>query len=683
MVLAVSPGAREYRPEIDGLRAVAVLSVVAFHYGVRSIPGGFTGVDIFFVLSGYLITASLVEDRRSPRHRGLSAWLLDFYRRRILRIVPAMLVMLIAVVVGGWFVLMPGDYADLGRSAFFSALGLGNVYFFGSTGYFDRAAELMPLLHMWSLGVEEQFYVVWPMLLLILLQVSRRSALVAAIVAAVLVAMGFLWAITLAAADIKAAFYLPFARAWELGLGALLVFLPALTSRFWSELLALAGICLIAWGFFALTDRDPFPGFNAIFPCLGAALLVWPSRVKPMVARVLSLRPLREVGLLSYSLYLWHWPVLVLFRHHIGGGMPSIPESIVLVLLSLSLAFASWRLVERPVRSIRASALIVIPTGTAAAVGLAMLGLIVFRQEGFPQRVPPEFAAMASLEVMWAWPCNRTQVLAADLPHACAFGADAGPGTIRALLWGDSHAEHMAPYLEAAAVELPLRFDLPARCIAGGDRAVMSLPYYSEACVRTQQAMVRHLERSPDVQLVVLAAAWSNLLRMPGNYGARIDNPDLAFRSGLSELLDSIEAPGRRIVVIADVPQTPMQDPVHCALAGADLWRRPCSPDVVPRAHFENRQRKVYDIIADVVSARADTAAVYPGDRLCQADSCMTSIDGEFLYRDQLHIRRNLTPQARREFADLIGLTAALEATVSAPSADAGAMPLATAPARP
>jgi len=667
--------ARGYRPDIDGLRAVAVLSVVAFHYGVSSVSGGFTGVDIFFVLSGYLITASLVEDRRSPAHRGVSAWLLGFYRRRILRIVPAMLVMLLAVLVAGWFILMPGDYADLGRSAFFSALGLGNVYFFDSTGYFDRAAELKPLLHMWSLGVEEQFYVVWPMLLLVLLQVSRRSAFAAGVVAALLVAMGFLWAITLAADDMKAAFYLPFARAWELGIGALLVFLPALTSRFWSELLALAGVGLIGWGLFALTARDGFPGFNAIYPCLGAALLIWPSRSKPVIARILALGPLRVVGLLSYGLYLWHWPVLVLFRHHIGGAMPSASESIVLVLLSLGLAFASWRLIERPARSITASALIVVPTGAAAAIGLALLGLAVFRQDGLPQRLPPGFTAMASLETMWVWPCSYAEVLGADLPVACSFGADASPGTTRALLWGDSHAEHMAPYLEAATVGLPVRFNLPARCIAGGDRSVMSLPYYSESCVQTQQAMIRYLQRSPEVKLVVLAAAWSNLLRIPANFGVAAGDLDASFRSGLAALLDSIAAPGRRLVVIADIPQTPMPDPVHCALGGAALWRRPCAPDIIPHAFFEQGQAQVYGIIADVVSGRTDTVAVYPGDALCRAGPCMTSIHGEFLYRDQLHIRRNLTPEARREFADLIGLTTMLEAEmIGVREPDAGAI---------
>lgn len=299
MFVAASTRARGYRPDIDGLRAVAVLSVVAFHFGADLVPGGFTGVDIFFVLSGYLITASLVEDRRSPGHRGLWAWLLDFYRRRMLRILPAMLVMLAAVLVAGWFVLMPGDYADLGRSAFFSALGLGNVYFFGSTGYFDGAAELKPLLHMWSLGVEEQFYVIWPVLLLLLMQIARRSALAASVVTGALVAVGFLWAIALTSTDMKAAFYLPFARAWELGLGALLVFMPPVTSRLWSELLAFAGVCLVAWGLFALTSRDPFPGFNAIFPCLGAALIVWPSTGRHIVARVLALSPLRFIGLLS------------------------------------------------------------------------------------------------------------------------------------------------------------------------------------------------------------------------------------------------------------------------------------------------------------------------------------------------------------------------------------------------
>ena len=235
-----------YRADIDGLRAVAVLAVMLFHYGVPAVSGGFVGVDVFFVISGFLITGKLVEAWPGARTgRGLFAWLGAFYRRRILRIAPAMLAMIALVLAAGWLILAPGDYADLGESAAYSALGLGNLFFFWNTGYFDAAADTMPLLHLWSLGVEEQFYLAWPIVVAGVLVLAGRDARRARWSLLVLVAGGFLASLWLVADDPKAAFFLPFARAWELALGAALVFVPAIGSRRLAEAVVVVGLGLI------------------------------------------------------------------------------------------------------------------------------------------------------------------------------------------------------------------------------------------------------------------------------------------------------------------------------------------------------------------------------------------------------------------------------------------------------
>jgi peptidoglycan/LPS O-acetylase OafA/YrhL len=221
----------KYRPDIDGLRSVAVLSVLFFHLGATWLPGGFIGVDVFFVISGYLITRNLTV--QIERGGGLS--LIDFYDRRIRRIAPAALTLLVVTLLAGYFLLMPGDYASLGKSTIYSAFGAGNLFFFWHTGYFDREASLQPLLHMWSLGVEEQFYAAWPMLLALILWIAKhRRGLTIGMIAAVS-AISFVLCLQELTTSPKAAFYLPNNRAWELGVGALVVFVPTLRSRLTAE----------------------------------------------------------------------------------------------------------------------------------------------------------------------------------------------------------------------------------------------------------------------------------------------------------------------------------------------------------------------------------------------------------------------------------------------------------------
>jgi hypothetical protein len=249
----------DYRPDNDGLRAVAVLSVLFYHYGAAWLPGGFVGVDVFFVISGYLITRNL---RARVIDEGLSAFtfLVDFYNGRIRRIFPAALVMLAGSLGAGPYLLMPGDYADLGQSAAYSAFGTGNLFFYRNTGYFDREAEMQPLLHMWSLGVEEQLYLLWPLFLAGFLTISRgQKAITAGLICAVIVA-SLTYTIGLIVTEPKAAFYWPQARAWELAAGAALVFLPSIQSGRTAETIGAVGLALVAWSLLALNKDSAFPG---------------------------------------------------------------------------------------------------------------------------------------------------------------------------------------------------------------------------------------------------------------------------------------------------------------------------------------------------------------------------------------------------------------------------------------
>jgi peptidoglycan/LPS O-acetylase OafA/YrhL len=296
----------QYRADIDGLRAIAVGSVVLFHAGVPGFAGGFVGVDIFFVISGFLITKiirdSLQEDRFS---------LADFYDRRIRRIFPALFAVYLVTYVLGLILLMPGDLKALAKSLLSSAAFGANFHFYGNVGYFDAPAITKPLLHTWSLSVEEQFYVLWPLAMIALARFVKLRYWLPILLCSLVLSLAYAeWEVW--RDNASAAFYMPHARAWELITGALLaIALPRLAfGRRLCEAMVALGLVLIAASIALLSEDRDFPGLNAVFPCLGAALIIAAGARGPTaVSRLLSNKPMVFLGLISYSLYLWHWPL--------------------------------------------------------------------------------------------------------------------------------------------------------------------------------------------------------------------------------------------------------------------------------------------------------------------------------------------------------------------------------------
>ncbi|MCB5200694.1 acyltransferase, partial [Loktanella sp. TSTF-M6] len=299
-----------YRRDIDGLRTLAVVPVVLGHAGLGLFAGGFVGVDVFFVISGFLITGILVRELEQGRFS-----LIDFYERRARRILPALFVVLAACIVVFWFLLLPQHYVVIGKAGIASLLFSSNIYFFRiDSAYFANATSMQPLLHTWSLAVEEQFYIVFPVLLWLIAAWRRtsRTLLIAGLSLA-----SFALAVWMVPRHPVAAFYLTPTRVWELGLGALLALgaFPALRHRLLAELVAAAGLVAIAWAVFTLDKTDPFPGLNALAPCLGAVAIIWAGQSQiTLTGRLLSTRGMVGIGLMSYSLYLVHWPVLVAAR---------------------------------------------------------------------------------------------------------------------------------------------------------------------------------------------------------------------------------------------------------------------------------------------------------------------------------------------------------------------------------
>ena len=332
-----------YRPDIDGLRAIAVLSVVLYHASLPGFSGGFVGVDIFFVISGYLISELIWRDLGRGRFS-----LTDFYARRIRRIFPALCAVLAASAVAAYFLLIPSDLIAVGKSLKATVLFYSNFQLLKEVGYFDAPAMDKPLLHTWSLSVEEQFYAVWPLLLLAMARFLPARRVLAAVL--ILAAVSLLLAQLKLAQHPKDAFYVSYYRMWELMTGAALAIAsPFVLKRRLAGSVAMAGLVAIAYSVFFYNSSTPFPDLTAMAPCFGAALVIAAGGSPNPVSAVVGFRPFRFIGLISYSLYLIHWPLLS-FAHLYLNDVLDLPQRMVIVALSIVLAYLSWRFHETPFR---------------------------------------------------------------------------------------------------------------------------------------------------------------------------------------------------------------------------------------------------------------------------------------------------------------------------------------------
>ncbi|MBL47595.1 MAG: acyltransferase, partial [Roseibacillus sp.] len=336
-------GSFSYRPDIDGLRAIAVLPVLFFHMGLGC-SGGYVGVDIFFVISGYLITSLIIREMLNDEFT-----LRAFWERRIRRIFPVAALVTIIVITAGVWILLPDTFRSLGKAGIAQVMMVANFYFWQQDGYFAGPSDLEPLLHMWSLAVEEQFYFLFPMLLLFLMKRGQKTTVWVIILISILsLLLSFHGVIY----DKGTTFYLLPARAWELALGALVALLPlrSIGAAWRRQLVALAGLALILWSVFAYDVATPFPGLAAIPPCLGTALLIWVGQSgTTWVGGLLAQRPIVYIGKISFSLYLWHWPLIV-YARHLSIYEISLNVRVTLLVASLLLAVLSYQFVETPFR---------------------------------------------------------------------------------------------------------------------------------------------------------------------------------------------------------------------------------------------------------------------------------------------------------------------------------------------
>jgi peptidoglycan/LPS O-acetylase OafA/YrhL len=604
-----------YRADIDGLRALAVLPVVFFHAFPGKLQGGFAGVDVFFAISGYLITRII--------HRGLGAGdfsFLDFYAHRARRILPALLTVLAACLAFGWLELLPAEYAQLSKHAAAGAGFAENFVLWSEAGYFDTATELKPLMHLWSLSIEEQFYLLYPLIL----WGAWRLGIGLVLPVALLALASFGASVVLTAHDPVQAFFAPHTRMWELLAGALLALAapgPRAQhgSRYARDALSLAGLALLLAAYAGLDPAQPYPGWRALLP-VAATLMLLQAGPQALVNRLLlARRPLVFIGAISYPLYLWHWPLLSFAR--IADALPSAERNGA-VLLALVLAWLTWRLVEQPIRRGRA------PVLKAAALGCALLVL------GAAAWVAPDQPAVFTV--------RATRFIAANAHNApvvqsCRFltgaphpedwcnAGNSGSQLPDTVLLGDSFANAYASMLAA---------DGSARFVQlGRGQCPGLLEYGPDWCRDIVRAESGYVAAHPQVRTVVLAADWPAYAAGQRWRRFNVEESQDAFRNAFRRTVDHYQALGRRVVVLlapptgAD-PETCVPRPMH--LIDKNICRR-------TRAQAENSDG-AYRLAMLPWLAERGVAVFDPFPLLCDARACAL-MDGErMLYADWLHL---------------------------------------------
>ena len=493
---------RQYRADIDGLRTVAVIPVVIFHLGTSLFSGGFVGVDVFFVISGFLITQTLLGEQGGWRDA-----LFDFYKRRIKRIFPALFALYLCVMLAAFGLLMSDQSAEVAKSIIASIFFLSNILFYSQSGYFDGELDSNPLLHTWSLSVEEQFYIFFPLLIFFTRNwtAAHRRQLVWALTLA-----SFLAAQWMVSRNASAAFYLIPFRTWELSLGSLLAIgaIPAPRRQWQAEVGVAVGLALIAYAVLFYNKATTFPGASALVPCLGTALmLLCGESWRTLGGRLLSIPPMRFVGLISYSLYLWHWPIIVFYRN-IDSRLDNV-ERVSLLIAALAAATISWAFVEKPFRrSSRLSSRIVVLRGTAAmaACGAAVFSLAVLSDVLYPisaqaRGVLAYGERTGRTEMMRTGSCFlTTQNRLSDYSFERCMRAPHDKS--RVLIVGDSHAAHLYYGLNHA---LPNAHVLQAT--AAGCKPLVNSRGDARCLALMHQVFNEHLKRIRP-NMVILSARW-------------------------------------------------------------------------------------------------------------------------------------------------------------------------------
>ncbi len=628
----------KYRPEIDGLRAISVISVILFHAGCQYFRGGFIGVDVFFVISGYLITTIIFTEKEQGTFS-----LLNFYERRIRRIFPALFLVTLASLIFAWFWLPEWDMKAFSRSLIAVSIFASNIFFWQETGYWETSNEFKPLLHTWSLAIEEQYYLLFPLFLLLMWRLQKRWIFTSLMLIA-LTSLGLSqWE---AFHHPSANFFILPTRAWEFAIGAIIAFLLLYgRSRFTllfdrraiNEVISLIGLLMIGYSIYAFNHATPFPSFHALIPTVGAGLIILFSSSETLVGQLLGTNILVGIGLISYSLYLWHHSIFAFARHR----SLTEPNSLLLaglVVLLFPLAYLSWKYVETPFRK---------SVETKIVTSLAIAGLLLLALLGWAGDITGGFSA----RITHRGPSNQAMVnnreLSSGLSNVCDNSFTLSPDCRTSdqpeiVVWGDSFAMHLVPAImasnpDAKIIQMTKRVCSPFFDIASFEPPDQTISW-SEGCLDFSGKVRDWLKTNNTVKYAVLSSPLDNrflsenstLLSRNGEF------LNAGFQIALKELtntLNELEIMGITPVVFSP-PASNGNDLGHClehaAWMGIDL-------DACDFAVDEMRfsRLRAYDLL-DIIK---DNYRVVRVDKLtCNSLRCQTHLDSALLYRDAGHL---------------------------------------------
>ncbi|MDC8758855.1 acyltransferase family protein [Janthinobacterium fluminis] len=642
-----------YRADVDGLRAIAVLSVVVFHVFPDILPGGFIGVDIFFVISGYLISGIIFREIAQGNFS-----VADFYSRRIRRIFPALLLVLFSCYVFGWILLLPGEYTQLGKHIASGAGFVSNIVLRQEAGYFDSIAPLKPLLHLWSLGVEEQFYLAWPLMLMLILGWRRVRPLPVIIL---IFLASFCYSIASLRGDAVAAFYSPASRFWELLAGAIFAHVQLANTggallflQRYRNPISACGLGLIVLALFSVTEKSAFPGGWALLPVLGAVLLIAAGPDAYFSRQVLSNRTMVWFGLISYPLYLWHWPILSFLRI-IESKIPSIEIRIGAIVLSVMLAWITVKCVERPLRFAspyrgRVSALCVL------MLVIGSLGYYTYENKGFESR--ENIQALPKFQNPLGWSNDGRNFDAqckekfAYGGHYCLVGDIEKPPTV--ILIGDSHANQFF-------------WGLAAQYKAAGENLLMlgsagCVPFFdvesqekgmADTCLRFMNAALEYAIRQEGIKTVMLASRGPLYIDGRGfgeaeagkynRYLKSLRNPGLngnagVFQAELNATVASLRKAGKEVILLVDIPELGFSPESCVRTRPVTITQAVRSPCAVSAELALQRNAEYRAILQSSLKENPGVKIFDPAKTLCDDKYCWAMRGNTVLYRDDNHL---------------------------------------------
>ena len=605
----------KYRAEIDGLRALAVIPVILFHAGFELFSGGFVGVDIFFVISGYLITTILIEDIEKNRFS-----LVNFYERRARRILPALFFVMFICIPFAWMWLSPIQMKDFSQSLVAVSFFASNILFWRESGYFNAAAEEKPLLHTWSLAVEEQYYIFFPIFLFFSWRFGKNKVFWMIVIFS---------AISLALSEwgwrnkATANFYLAPTRAWEMLAGSIAAFIIQKRGVKSNNLLALLGLTAILFSIFFYDEKTPFPSVYALVPVTGVVLLVLFAGRATFAARLLSTKGVVGIGLISYSAYLWHQPLFA-FAKIRSLGDPSLALMSLLIVASMALAWLSWKFIENPFR--RSSH---IYNSRSSIFILSVLGILVFSSTGIIGHETNGYAAQrySTQQLMYfdtgkpsplRSKCHFSQEIESLARTECQYFGEE-PAEIAVL--GNSHATELAYGL--AKVLEKNKSSILHYTMSGCRHNFKVLGEKSTVCQRWHDIVIKKLTSNSSIKTVILSYRNESYLQ------------EQKYRNSLIEISDDLISAGKKVVLVLQAPLPGAHIEKYLSY---NLQTLPSTIRGISIENWNHTYRAANSLIEEISN---DVIVVDPADYFCESNECLVVKDGKALYFDDDHMSVN------------------------------------------